>query len=177
MLITFDAGPGGKPQNFTAQTDGFGVFTRDIQVTEPAEGVHIVRADDFREREAVASYRLPCWQGDVALYPPIGPPGFVALVVGRNFPPLSPVTLLNWAAPALASPLYPVFPNQGMKTDANGAFEFRIMVFYHDELGPRTIRAVVQDAVANEGNAQIAADAPFLVTPGRTQPSDFVERR
>ena len=52
VLITFDAGPGGTPQNFTTGTDGFGAFKQDIVVKEPTEGVHLVRADDFRQREA-----------------------------------------------------------------------------------------------------------------------------
>ena len=174
VLITFDAGPGGRPQNFTAQTDAFGVFSRDIQVTEPGEGVHLVRADDLRQREAQATYRLPCWQGTVALDPPIGPPGFVTFVVGRNFPPKSPITFLNWNKPYIASPL----PNKSLLfTDAQGSFQFPILVLYHDGLGPRTLRAVVQDIVSNEGNALIAADAPFMVTLGRAQPDDLVIRR
>jgi hypothetical protein len=173
VLITFDAGPGGKPQNFTAQTDGFGVFSQSIQVTEPTEGVHIVRADDFREREAQATYRLPCWQGDIALNPPIGPPGFVTLVVGRNFPPNSSIQFLNWTAPDIKSP----FPKGAISTDATGGFQFRVMILYHDELGPRTLQAAVQDSVPGEGNALIVADAPYLVTLGRSQPGDFVERR
>src|SRR5438094_8266535 len=50
VLITFDAGPGGVPQSFQAQTDVFGHFTRTIQIVEPGEGVHLIRADDFRQR-------------------------------------------------------------------------------------------------------------------------------
>jgi hypothetical protein len=173
VLITFDAGPGGKPQSFPAQTDGFGVFSRDIQVTEPAEGTHLIRADDFRQREAQATYRLPCSQGNIALNPPIGPPGFVTTVVGRDFPPNSQITLLNWLKPDLLSP----FPKGSISTDAQGNFQFSVMILYHDELGPRALRAIVQDAVANEGNALIQADAPFFVTPGRAQPDALVLRR
>src|SRR5438874_12265678 len=40
VLITFDAGPGGVPQSFEAQTDVFGHFSRTIQVVEPAACVH-----------------------------------------------------------------------------------------------------------------------------------------
>ena len=173
VLITFDAGPGGRPQNFTALTDGFGFFSRDIQVTEPGEGSHIVRADDFKEREAQATYNLPCSQGNIALDPPIGPPGFVTYVVGRNFPANGVIQFLNWSSPDLASPLNKLPITIG----ADGNFRLPVMILYHDLLGPRMLRAVVQDPNANEGNALIEADAPFLVTPGRAQPGDLVLRR
>lgn len=173
VLITFDAGPGGRPQNFVAQTDAFGFFSRDIQVTEPGEGSHIVRADDFKEREAQATYNLPCSQGNIALDPPIGPPGFVTMVVGRNFPPGSVLTVLNWSQPDLASP----FPKLPITIGADGAFRLPVLILYHDLLGPRMLRTTVQDKTAGEGGALIEADAPFLVTPGRAQPDDFVLRR
>ncbi|HEY9287103.1 MAG TPA: hypothetical protein VIT43_03675 [Candidatus Dormibacteraeota bacterium] len=174
VLITFDAGPGGHPQSFEAGTDPFGSFSRQIQVTEPAEGTHIVRADDFRQREAQATYTLPCSEGTVALDPPIGPPGFVTLAVGRGFPPNSPITLLNWSAPDIPSP----FPKIGkITTLADGTFQYPVLILYHDELGFRTLRAVVQDANPGEGNALIEADAPFFVTLGRAQPDDLVLRR
>ena len=173
VLITFDAGPGGHPQNFKAGTDPFGTFSRQIEVTEPAEGVHLVRADDFREREAQATYRLPCSQGSVALDPPVGPPGFVTMAVGRGFPPNSSITMLNWGSPDLRSP----FPKAPITTRGDGSFQFPVLILYHDELGFRTLRAVVQDANANEGNALIEADAPFFVTLGRGQPDDLVLRR
>src|SRR5207245_11795456 len=83
VLLTFDAGPGGVPQSFEAQTDVFGHFNRTIQIVEPAEGVHLIRADDFRQREADdTSYQIPCYQPSLALDPPIGPPGFVTYAVG-----------------------------------------------------------------------------------------------
>lgn len=174
VLITFDAGPGGHPQSFEAGTDPFGSFSRQIQVTEPAEGTHIVRADDFRQREDQTTYTLPCSQGTVALDPPIGPPGFVTMAVGRGFPPNSPITLLNWSAPDIPSP----FPKAGtITTMADGSFQYPVLILYHDELGFRTLRAVVRDANPGEGNALIEADAPFFVTLGRAQPDDLVLRR
>jgi hypothetical protein len=173
VLITFDAGPGGHPQNFEAGTDPFGAFSRQITVTEPAEGIHLVRADDFRAREAQATYTLPCSQGTVALDPPVGPPGFVTMVVGRGFPPNSPITLLNWSSPFLRSP----FPKGSITTNPDGSFQFPVLVLYHDILGLRTLRAVVQDNNQDEGGALIEADAPFLVTLGRSQPDDLVLRR
>jgi hypothetical protein len=172
VLITFDAGPGGSPQSFEAQTDVFGHFSRDIPLTMPAEGLHLVRADDLRQREADATYTIPCFQPSVALDPPIGPPGFVTTVVGSGFPANSTIVVLNWQPPALLSPLPAV-----IKTDGNGAFQFPLLVLYHDLLGPRLMQAIVANPFGDRAGAAIEADAPFLVTPGRAQPSDFVLRR
>jgi hypothetical protein len=172
VLITFDAGPGGSPQSFEAQTDVFGHFSRDLPLSMPAEGVHLVRADDFRQREADTIYAIPCFQPSVALDPPIGPPGFVSIAVGTGFPANSTIVVLNWQPPALRSPLPAT-----IKTDANGAFQYPILVLYHDLLGPRLLQAIVANPFGDRAGAAIEADAPFLVTPGRTQPSDFVLRR
>jgi hypothetical protein len=172
VLITFDAGPGGSPQSFEAQTDVFGHFSRDLPLTMPAEGLHLVRADDFRQREADANYAIPCFQPSVALDPPIGPPGFVTTAVGSGFPPNSTIVVLNWQPPSLLSPL-----PAAIKTDANGAFQFPLLVLYHDLLGPRLLQAIVANPYGDRAGAAIEADAPFLVTPGRSQPSDFVLRR
>jgi hypothetical protein len=172
VLITFDAGPGGSPQSFEAQTDVFGHFNRDIPLSMPAEGLHLVRADDLRQREADATYTIPCLQPSVALDPPIGPPGFVTIAVGSGFPANSTIVVLNWQAPALRSPL-----PAAIKTDANGAFRFPILVMYHDLLGPRLLQAIVANPFGDRAGSAVEADAPFLVTPGRSQPSDFVLRR
>jgi hypothetical protein len=172
VLITFDAGPGGNPQSFEAPTDVFGHFNRDIPLSMPAEGLHLVRADDFRQREADATYTIPCLQPSVALDPPIGPPGFVTIAVGSGFPANSTIVVLNWQHPALLSPL-----PAAIKTDANGAFRVPILVMYHDLLGPRLLQAIVANPFGDRAGSAIEADAPFLVTPGRSQPSDFVLRR
>ena len=172
VLITFDAGPGGGPQSVEAQTDVFGHFSRDMPLTVPAEGLHLVRADDFRQREADATYTIPCFQPSVALDPPIGPPGFVTTAVGSGFPANSTIVVLNWQQPALLSPL-----PAAIKTDANGAFRVPVLIMYHDLLGPRLLQAIVPNPFGERAGAAIEADAPFLVTPGRSQPSDFVLRR
>ena len=173
VLITFDAGPGGVPQSFEAQTDVFGHFSRTIQVVEPAEGVHLIRADDFRQREADdTSYQIPCYQPSLALDPPIGPPGFVTYAVGRGFPRNSPIAFLNWDGKVLRSPL-----PKDIRTNDAGAFQIPILVLYHDQLGPRMLRAIVPNDQGDGAGVAIEADAPFLVTPGRSQPSDFSLRR
>ena len=172
VLVTFDAGPGGTPQSFERTTDVFGHFNFDIQVRSRSEGVHLVRADDFRQREADATYKIPCFQPSVALNPPIGPPGFVTSVVGRGFPPRTTIQFLNWGTPALRSP----WP-KNIKTDESGSFQYSILVLYHDLLGPRMLQAIVANPFGDRAGSAIEADAPFLVTPGRAQPNDLVLRR
>jgi hypothetical protein len=172
VLVTFDAGPGGTPESFERTTDVFGHFNLDIQVRSRSEGVHLVRADDFRQREADATYRIPCFQPSVALDPPIGPPGFVTYAVGTGFPANASIVLLNWGAPALRSPL-----PKNIKTDRSGAFQIPILVLYHDLLGPRMLQAIVANPFGERAGSAIEADAPFLVTPGRSQPTDLVLRR
>ena len=172
VLVTFDAGPGGTPESFERTTDVFGHFTFDIQVRSRPEGRHLVRADDFRQREADAIYQIPCFQPAVALDPPIGPPGFVTNAVGTGFPPNATIVVLNWKDPALRSPL----PTT-IKTDGSGSFKFPVLVLYHDLLGPRMLQAIVANPFGARAGSAIEADAPFLVTPGRSQPSDLVLRR
>ena len=179
VLITFDAGPGGVPQSFEARTDVFGHFAQTITVVEPTEGYHLIRADDFRQREADdAAYQIPCYQPSVALMPPIGPPGFVTMAVGRGFPPKSSIAFLNWdrSGPGQPAPLRSPLP-ANIKTDDAGAFQIPILVLYHDLLGPRILRAIVPNDQGDGAGVAIEADAPFLVTPGRLQPSDFALRR
>ncbi|HEY8735745.1 MAG TPA: hypothetical protein VIO62_01735 [Candidatus Dormibacteraeota bacterium] len=172
VLVTFDAGPGGTAESAQAQTDGFGHFAITLSVRQRAEGRHLVRADDFRQREADAIYTVPCFQPSVALNPPIGPPGFVTMAVGSGFPANSKIVDLNWASPSLASPLPKV-----LMTDASGGFSFPVLILYHDGIGPRTIQAIVPNPFGAQAGSAIEADAPFLVTLGRPQPPDFVLRR
>lgn len=174
VLITFDAGPGSKlPQSFPSQTDAFGHFSASLDIAEPEDGLHLIRADDFRQREAdFPNYRVPCYQPSLALEPPIGPPGFVTLAVGTGFPANATISFLNWDS-RLPSPL-----PSSLKTDGNGSFQVPILILYHDELGPRyLIAAVANDQGTGSGAGSITIKAPFLVTPGRSQPSDFVLRR
>jgi hypothetical protein len=180
VLITFDAAPGGRPQSFDAKTDGFGHFSAAISPSARLEGPHLVRVDDFREREATASFTVPCFQPSLALNPAIGPPGFVPLAYGTGFPPRSPIVLLGWAPGItprlLCQPHDPSDPAKPM-TDATGSFQCQVLVLYHDLLGPRLLRAIVANPNGPNAGAGIEADAPFLVTPGRQQPPDFLLRR
>jgi hypothetical protein len=172
VLITFDVGPGGKPESFQTRTDGFGHFNADILPTQREEGLHVIRADDFKQREAQATYTIPCFQPSLALDPPTGPPGFVPFVVGTGFPANGQVVVLRWT-PGLTIPGLPV----KLLTDGNGAFRVPVLVMYHDILGPRQLQAIVPNPYGPNAGAAVEAEAPFLVTLGRAQPSDFVYRR
>lgn len=188
VLVTFDAGPGGRAESFQARTDGFGHFSLPIGPSTRAEGPHLVRADDFREREANATFTVPCFQPSLALNPPIGPPGYVPVAYGAGYPANSPIVLMAWSGGLTASVIClgpngePILdasgaPQANLVTDGNGAFQCEVVVLYHDTLGPRTLRAIVPNPKGANAGAAIEADAPFLVTPGRLQPPDFVYRR
>ena len=96
----------------------------------------------------------------------------MSTAVGSGFPANSTIVVLNWQSPALRSPLPAT-----IKTDANGAFKVPMLVMYHDLLGPRLLQAIVANPFGDRAGSAIEADAPFLVTPGRSQPSDLVLRR
>ncbi len=170
VLVTFDTGLGGEPESFQASTDGFGHFNRDIIPRQRPEGLYLVRADDLLQREATATFVVPCFQPSLALDPPIGPPGFVPTAVGTGFPAGAPVTL-TWD-PGITARL-----DKPVTTDTDGSFRVSVIVLYHDLLGPRQLRAVVANPNGPNAGSSIEADAPYLVTPGRPQPPDFLLRR
>jgi hypothetical protein len=172
VLISFDSGFGGRPESFQTKTDGFGHFNLDITPTERGEGPFLVRADDFRRREAHSTYNIPCFQPSVSLNPPIGPPGFVTEAVATGFPPNSRVTLFGWEKPWLNGRL-----PKTITTDALGSFRVLVIVLYHDGFGPRKLAARVANPFGANAGSPIDAEAPFLVTLGRSQPADFVLRR
>lgn len=60
VLVTFDFATGGRPETFTARTDGFGHFVVTITPLQRAAGVYVVRADDLKLREATALFTVPC---------------------------------------------------------------------------------------------------------------------
>jgi hypothetical protein len=84
--------------------------------------------------------------------PKVGRSGFVTSAVGTGFPPNAPV-VLHWQ------------PGVGETTatsGADGTFHAQVLIFPHDQLGPRAL-------VANSG-ATTAYDA-FLVVPSTVKPS------
>ena len=149
VLVTFDAGPGGRPDSVPGQTDGFGRFTVTVAAGARPAGVHTVRADDFAGREASADLVLPC-RPELALLPALGPPGFVTQVVGHGFPAGASVRLV-WS-PGLSG-------RRPVVADRGGGFRAPVLVFPDDVRGLRRLRAEPAPGSPAFG----PAEAPFLV--------------
>ncbi|MFC7547729.1 hypothetical protein [Plantactinospora sp. GCM10030261] len=96
----------------------------------------------------------------LAAVPPIGPPGFVTLGVGTDFPPGATVSL-RWSAGISA-------PTE-VRVGPDGTFRQQVLVFHHDLLGDRRLVAA--------GSGFTPAEAAFTVVPASLQPGDFVQRR
>ncbi|MCC9308914.1 DUF11 domain-containing protein [Kitasatospora sp. RB6PN24] len=108
-----------------------------------------------------ASTPLQVLQPQIVAVPPIGKPGFVTSVRGKDFPPGVPVRF-TWqpGITAAAAPTYPA---------ADGTFAGQLLILPKDELGPRTITA------AGPGFSPVTC--PFLVVTGTIGPPEEVQRR
>lgn len=83
--------------------------------------------------------------------PPTGPPGFVTIAVGERFTPGSTV-VLTWN-PGLGSTT--------VTAGSDGSLRVGVLVFPHDQIGPRQLEA--RRPGAAPGSPPLAA-APFVVT-------------
>jgi hypothetical protein len=101
----------------------------------------------------------------IRVSPPIGPPGFVAFVVGDGFPPAS-VVVLKWS---------PGLGVAAVRTSARGGLSAPMLVFPNDVVGPRVVVATGNSS--DPGLKFAPVTARFLVVPGRFLPAGFVERR
>jgi uncharacterized repeat protein (TIGR01451 family) len=99
------------------------------------------------------------------LSPAIGPPGFVTLALGEDFPP-STVVALSWSTG---------LGGATARTSPRGRLRMPVLVFPGDLLGPR--RLVATGKSSDPGLKYKPVAARFLVVPGRFQPAGFVERR
>lgn len=107
-----------------------------------------------------ASTPLRILQPRIVAVPPIGPPGFVTLIRGVDFPPARPVRLSwNTGITAAAAPVVPA---------RNGSFTAQLLVLPKDQIGPRL-------AVAT-GTGFSPVDTPFLVILPAQQPPGLLER-
>lgn len=174
VIVTFDAGPGGHPESFAATTDGFGRFDVLISPLQRSAGTFIVRADDLREREATASFTVPC----VAIPPPpllctasltfdpsVGRLGTVVQLIGTGFPQGVQHITVAWDRGINNLAAIPV----GAPTFTHG-----VLLMSHDLAGTRTLRVIGSDS--STANVACAA-ATLLVVPGSVQPDTFVVRR
>lgn len=182
VLVTFDADAGGRPEGFDATTDGFGRFDVTVQPGPRTAGTYLVRADDFREREATAPAAVNCPGPPPPGQPPPGPPpvfqpalafhpaitrrGFVVALTGTGFPPLARVHL-DWADLRGRSTVPEV--------TADGAGNVSVptfLVFEETPFGTDRVLATPVDA-----GAFPPVTAPLLVVPGTLEPPGFKERR
>ncbi len=186
VLVTFDAGRAGRPESFATTTDGFGRFGLTIQPAQRPAGTHVVRADDFRLREAMASFTVPCppavsppteksigqrFTPQLRLDPAIGRPGFVTQVTGTGFPPGQAVAL-SWDRGSVAVQPPGTAPDL-VTADPGGGFRAPLLIFHHDVRGVRRLSAAPRGPVAYTA----APTVDFLVVPGTLQPDDLVVRR
>jgi hypothetical protein len=94
----------------------------------------------------------------ITLLPAVGPPGIVTVVSGTGFPPGALVSL-RWDR-GITQRLDPV------AVAPDGTFSIGILVFHHDQLGPRQLLLT-----AGPGGPPFPDQAlPFLVVPGPLQP-------
>ncbi|MDH6577870.1 hypothetical protein [Kitasatospora sp. MAP5-34] len=124
--------------------------TFDLAATATTTGPDTVPADSR------AAQQLTVRQPVIVAAPPIGPPGFVTSVRGRDFPPGLPVTLA-WrpGITAVAAPAVPA---------ADGSFTAQLLIMSGDDPGARSITAT--------GTGFATVGTPFLVeTPSWGLPS------
>jgi Tol biopolymer transport system component len=116
---------------------------------------------DANPADNVASAPMVVLLPTIVAVPPIGKPGFVTSVRGRDFPPGVPVRI-TWS-PGITAAAAPTFPR------ADGTFAAQLLILAKDQTGPRTITAA--------GPGFRSADTPFLVVSGSIGPPDMVRRR
>jgi TolB protein len=93
----------------------------------------------------------------IVLDPPIGPPGFVTMAIGANFPPGAGLTLA-WSVGLTAS-------MPAVVAGPSGSFSVPVLILPRDTLGPRILTGTFSAA----GGGSVASP-PFLVVPGSGEP-------
>lgn len=102
----------------------------------------------------------------VAVNPAIGPPGFVTLAQGAEFPPGTQVRLA-WEVGITTTP-------DTVTVRPDGTFDAQMLVLRKDVIGPRTLRA---DFVTGTPFGTVRTEQPFLVVPRPIGPPNFDNRR
>jgi hypothetical protein len=106
--------------------------------------------------------RPACPAPKLVITPTTGPAGFTTSVIGTGFPANSTVSL-RWDRG-----LTPADMNQ-VATDGNGGFTIQTLIFPHDVLGRRTLKATA--APGTQGSP--TASATYLVVLGSGQPPEI----
>jgi uncharacterized repeat protein (TIGR01451 family) len=110
---------------------------------------------------AAAVHPVPNRVPKLAVSPQLAPAGFVARASGRDFPPGATI-VLRWR---------PGIGRAVVVADASGRFTTSMLVFHHDQLGPRQLVATPAHSGAFD-----ATQAPFLVVLGTAEPPQFNSR-
>nr|WP_223184570.1 DUF11 domain-containing protein [Streptomyces sp. CBMA152] len=116
---------------------------------------------DANPHDNFARTPLRILQPRIVAVPPIGRPGFVTSVRGKDFPPGAPVTF-TWR-PGITAAAAPTLPGP------DGTFIGQLLILAKDQTGPRVITA--------DGPGFSPVTTTFLVVSGSVQPPDEVERR
>ncbi|WP_436523582.1 hypothetical protein [Actinoplanes sp. HUAS TT8] len=127
------------------------------KITATVRGV--ISADTLVAKTVSAPLRV--LQPRIVANPEIGPPGFVTIIRGFDFPPGVPVRLAwDTGVTVAANPAVP---------DAKGGFDAQLLVLWKDELGARKVIAT------GSGFAKVTTD--FQVVLPAQQPPGLVLRK
>jgi hypothetical protein len=170
VTITFEPPAGGKPIASAVPNQG-GAFQTIVAVPNVKAGSYaFVATQNFVGALGGASltarvpFLVPCVKAVIVLKPTVGPPGTVVTVIGTGFP-VGGVVKLSWNfGIKLSLPSITIGATQG--------FRVVVLIFPHDQLGPRVMSASPDLTVPTAPLFNIAT-AKFLVVPGSEQPRDF----
>lgn len=137
------------------------VLSPDKALTAYTTATLTTTGTDADPRDNAARTRLRILQPRIVAVPPIGKPGFVTSVRGKDFPPGAPVRF-TWK-PGITAAAAPTVPLP------DGTFIGQLLILAKDQTGPRTITA------RGPGFSPVRTD--FLVVSGTVQPPDEVTRR
>ncbi|MFJ9615559.1 hypothetical protein [Streptomyces noursei] len=137
------------------------VLAPDHALTGRVTGVLTTTGTDADPSDNTARTTLRILQPRIVAVPPIGKPGFVTSVRGKDFPPGAPVRFA-WK-PGITAATVPTVPGP------DGTFIGQLLILTKDQTGPRTITA------SGPGFSPVHTD--FLVVSGTVQPPDEVTRR
>ncbi|RPK38315.1 translocation protein TolB [Streptomyces sp. ADI92-24] len=137
------------------------VLSPDKALTGSVTGRLTTTGTDADKRDNTARQRLRILQPRIVAVPPIGKPGFVTSVRGKDFPPGAPVRF-TWK-PGITAAAAPTVPQP------DGTFIGQLLILAKDETGPRVITA------RGPGFSPVKTD--FLVVIGNWQPPGEMTRR
>ncbi len=127
------------------------------KITTTVRGV--ISADTLVAQTVATPLRV--LQPRIVADPELGPPGFVTIIHGLDFPPGVPVRLAwDTGVTVAANPAVP---------DARGRFDAQLLVLWKDELGPRQVVGT------GSGFARVTTD--FRVVQPAQQPPGLVLRK